>query len=117
MHKRHILPKEEDRRWPHHRDPMQRNYYPHKPIMAFPPYHSSHALAMPPIYPMWGQPGGHPASVQMWQTPPPNYNPWQPTESWHWKPYTGVIFPILKNSNKLNHFSGFCYKMHLVVGD
>ncbi|XP_015896804.2 two-component response regulator-like APRR2 [Ziziphus jujuba] len=90
MHKRHILPKEEDRRWPHHRDPMQRNYYPHKPIMAFPPYHSSHALAMPPIYPMWGQPGGHPASVQMWQTPPPNYNPWQPTESWHWKPYTGM---------------------------
>lgn len=94
MHKRHILPKEEDRRWANPRDPMQRNYYPQKPIMAFPPYHSSHALAMPAIYPMWGQPaGGHPAGVQMWG--PPSYPPWQPPESWHWKPYTGVMFLIL----------------------
>ncbi|KAF3449486.1 hypothetical protein FNV43_RR10214 [Rhamnella rubrinervis] len=90
MHKRHILPKDEDRRWPNPRDPMQRNYCPQKPIMAYPPYHSNHALPIPSIYPMWGQPpGSHPASVQMWG--PPSYPPWQPPESWHWKPYnTGM---------------------------
>lgn len=98
MHKRHILPKEEDRRWPNPRDPTQRNYYPQKPIMAYPAYHSNHALPMPPIYPMWAQPpSGHPASVQMWGSP--SYPSWQPPESWHWKPYnTGVLFGILEKA-------------------
>ncbi|PON51822.1 Two-component response regulator [Trema orientale] len=88
MHKRHILPKEEDRRWPRPRDPVQKNYYPQHPIMAFPTYHSNHALPVAPVYSMWGQPGGHPASVQMWG--PPAYPPWQATESWQWKPYSGM---------------------------
>ncbi|XP_028762623.1 two-component response regulator-like APRR2, partial [Neltuma alba] len=66
MHKRHILPKEEDRRWPNQRDIMQRSYYVPRPIMAYPQYHSNHTLSPAPMYPMWGQPGSQPAGVQMW---------------------------------------------------
>ncbi|XVF51911.1 hypothetical protein PTKIN_Ptkin04bG0222700 [Pterospermum kingtungense] len=86
MHRRHILPKEDDRRWPQ-RDQTQRNCYPHKPIMAFPPYHSNHVVPVGPIYPMWGAPP-HPANIPMWGSQ--GYPQWQPTESWHWKPYPGV---------------------------
>lgn len=86
MHRRHILPKEDDRRWPQ-RDQTQRSCYPHKPIMAFPPYHSNHVVPVGPLYPMWGAPP-HPANIQMWGSP--GYPPWQPAESWHWKPYPGV---------------------------
>ncbi|XP_021295704.1 two-component response regulator-like APRR2 isoform X2 [Herrania umbratica] len=85
MHRRHILPKEDDPRWPQ-RDQTQRSCYPHKPIMAFPPYHSNHVVPVGPLYPMWGAPP-HPANIQMWGSP--GYPPWQPTESWHWKPYPG----------------------------
>ncbi|CAK7356198.1 unnamed protein product [Dovyalis caffra] len=88
MHRRHILPKEDDRRWPQHRDQVQRSYYPHKPIMAYPPYHPNHALPPRPVYPMWGATGSHPAGVHMWG--PPGYPPWPTTESWHWKPYPGM---------------------------
>uniref|UniRef100_A0A5B7ATR7 Putative two-component response regulator-like APRR2 n=1 Tax=Davidia involucrata TaxID=16924 RepID=A0A5B7ATR7_DAVIN len=88
MHRRHILPKEDDRRWPYPRDPTQRSYYPHKPVMAFPPYHSNHTLPAGQVYPAWGQPSSYPAGVQMWGTP--CYPAWQPTESWHWKPYPGM---------------------------
>lgn len=76
MHKRHILPKEEDRRWPNQRDIMQRSHYVSRPTMAYPPYHSNHTLSPAPIYPMWGQPGSQPAGMQMWG--PPNYHIWQP---------------------------------------
>ncbi|KAA3469197.1 Two-component response regulator-like APRR2 [Gossypium australe] len=85
MHKRHILPKEDDRRWPR-RDQTQRSCHPHKPIMAFPPYHSN-PVPVGPVYPMWGTP--HPASIQTWGSQG-YYHPWQPTESWQWKPYPGV---------------------------
>ncbi|XP_048447527.1 two-component response regulator-like APRR2 [Pyrus x bretschneideri] len=102
MHKRHILPKEEDRRLlqPHHtRDPIhQRSYYPysHRPIMAFPPYHYTNpTLSMPPAYPMWGsQPpaSSHPATVQMWGQPGYPHSQWQPSDqSWqYWNPYPGL---------------------------
>ncbi|KAL6175951.1 hypothetical protein ACLB2K_052589 [Fragaria x ananassa] len=84
MHKRHILPKDEDRRLLHPRDPTQMSYYPHKPIMAFPPYHYNSAVSMLGVYPMWGQPASHPANNQMWGQP--SYPPWQASENWHWKP-------------------------------
>lgn len=96
MHKRHILPKEDDRRWPHTRDLMQRSYYPHRPIMAFPSYHSNHTLSPAPIYPTWGPPGGHPAGVPMWGSP--GYPTWQPTDNWHWKPYLGVMHVFVKTN-------------------
>ncbi|XP_039046719.1 two-component response regulator-like APRR2 isoform X1 [Hibiscus syriacus] len=86
MHRRHILPKEDDRRWPQ-RDHMQRSCFPHKPIMAFPPHYSNHVVPVGPPYPMWGPPH-HPSSIQMWGSH--GYSPWQPTESWHCKPYPGV---------------------------
>ncbi|CAN1195644.1 Two-component response regulator-like APRR2 [Linum perenne] len=80
MHKRHILPKSDDRRWLQHKDQTKRSYYPHKPpIIAYPPppyhhqQHTNHAFPPNSVYPMWG---------------PPAYSPWtSSTDSWHWKPY------------------------------
>ncbi|TXG54349.1 hypothetical protein EZV62_019605 [Acer yangbiense] len=89
MHRRHILPKEDEHRWPQSRDQIARSYYPHKPIMAYPPYHSNHMLPPGPVYPVWGAPNNHPAGFTMWG--PPGYqHPWQQAESWHWKPYPGM---------------------------
>ncbi|KAL2548002.1 Two-component response regulator-like APRR2 [Forsythia ovata] len=88
MHRRHILPKEDDRRWPHPRDSAQRSHYLHKPVMAFPQYHSNHVHPAGQVYPAWMPPGSYPSPVQMWGSP--YYSGWQPTESWHWKPYSGM---------------------------
>ncbi|KAL6985815.1 Two-component response regulator-like [Sarracenia purpurea var. burkii] len=88
MQRRHILPKEDDRRWFHPRGPSQMSYYPHKPVMAFPAYHPSPTLPAGQVYPAWGHPGIYPSGVQMWG--PAFYPPWQPAESLHWKPYPGV---------------------------
>ncbi|KAK7251845.1 hypothetical protein RIF29_35408 [Crotalaria pallida] len=86
MHRRQILPKEEDRKWLNQRDPMQRSYCLNRPIMAFPPYHSAnHTLSPAPVYPMWGQHGHQMPGMPIWS--PPSYPLWQPTESWHWKPF------------------------------
>jgi len=90
MHKRQSAPGEEDRKWHNQRDAMQRSFYLQRPIMAYPPYHSTQTLSPAPIYPMWGQPGSQTAGVQIWG--PPAYPLWHPTESWNWKPYPGVIF-------------------------
>ena len=89
MQRRHILPKEDVKRAPHPRDLSQRNYYPHKHVMAFPPYHSNPILPAGQVYPAWGQPpGSYLTGAQTWGHA--FYPPWQPTESWHWKPYSGV---------------------------
>lgn len=72
MQQRHILPKE-------------RSYYPRKPVMVFPPYHSTRALPGGQVYPAWVPPSNYPTGVQMWGSP--CYPPWQSAESWHWKPY------------------------------
>ncbi|KAE9613744.1 hypothetical protein Lal_00015938 [Lupinus albus] len=88
MHKRHILPKEEDRKWLNQRDPMQRSYCRQRPIMSLPPYHSNHTLAQAPVYSMWGQPRCQMHGMQIWS--PPDYPLWQPTESLHWKPFPGM---------------------------
>ncbi|TKY55544.1 Two-component response regulator APRR2 [Spatholobus suberectus] len=86
MHKRQILPKEEDRKWLNQRE---RSYCAQRPIMAFPPYHYNHTLPLAPVYPMWGQSGSQTAGMQIWGSP--GYPMWQPTaESWHWKPFPGV---------------------------
>ncbi|XP_075641453.1 two-component response regulator-like APRR2 isoform X2 [Castanea sativa] len=88
MHRRHILPREQERRWPRSRDLMQRNYYQQRPIMAFPPYHSNHTLSTAPIYPIWGQPSSQQAGAQLWGQP--GYPALQPTNNWHWNPYPGM---------------------------
>ncbi|XP_058764969.1 two-component response regulator-like APRR2 isoform X2 [Vicia villosa] len=89
MHKRHILPKQEDRKWLYQRDPMQRGYCFQRPIMPCPPsYYSNHALPQAPLYPMWGQSGSQMAGMPIWG--PSSYPVWQPTESWHWQPFPGM---------------------------
>ncbi|CAN1195639.1 Two-component response regulator-like APRR2 [Linum perenne] len=73
MHKRHILPKSDDRRWLQHKDQTKRSYYPHKPPIIHHQQHTNHAFPPNSVYPMWG---------------PPAYSPWtSSTDSWHWKPY------------------------------
>ncbi|CAN4127779.1 unnamed protein product [Withania somnifera] len=86
MHRRQILPKEVERRWPHPqpRDPVQRSYYPHKPIMTGPPYHSTHVAPAGQLYPAWVPPASYPNGLQVWGSP--YYPGWQPAETWHWKP-------------------------------
>lgn len=90
MHKRHILPKQEDRKWLNQRDPMQRSYCLQRPIMPSPPYYPNHTLPIAPLYSMWGQSRNQTASMQVWGHS--GYPLWQPTESWHWKSFPGVIY-------------------------
>ncbi|KAK4364540.1 hypothetical protein RND71_015898 [Anisodus tanguticus] len=90
MNRRQILPKEVERRWPHPqpRDSVQRSYYPHKPIMTFPPYHSNHVAPAGQLYPAWVPPASYPNGLQVWGSP--YYPGWQPAENWHWKPHPGL---------------------------
>ncbi|XP_030533718.1 two-component response regulator-like APRR2 isoform X1 [Rhodamnia argentea] len=112
MHRRHILPKEDERRWPHSRDGVARSYYPHRPIMAYPPHHSGHPLPPGAAYPVWAPPSNHPAGLQMWG--PPGYPPWHTPENWHWKPaYPGFQMhadvwgcPVMPPSH---HSPGFAF--------
>lgn len=98
MHRRHILPKEDESRW---RRPVgdagQIGYYVQKPVMAYPsnPYHHHHhpsqTVSPGHVYPAWIPPAAsYPSGVQMWSSP--YYHPgWQiPAESWQWRPYSGV---------------------------
>lgn len=92
LQRRHILPKESGRKWPQTRHSTPRtNYYPQKPIMAYPPYHSNHNQ----VYPAWPPPQNYNYNynyaappAQMWG--PPYYPAWQPSESWMWNPFSGV---------------------------
>ncbi|KAL1354475.1 two-component response regulator-like APRR2 isoform X2 [Arachis hypogaea] len=84
LHKRQMMPKEEDRRWQNQRDTVRWK----RPVMAYPPHHYNHGLSPPPVYPMWGQSGTQTTGAQFWG--PPGYTWLQPTENWHWKPFPGV---------------------------
>lgn len=85
MHRRQILPKQDERRWLISRDPTQRTGYPHKlPVMAFPQYHhAANALPAGQFYSPWVQPGSYPG-VHVWGSPFP-YPEWQRPEDWNWK--------------------------------
>ncbi|CAN4078145.1 unnamed protein product [Withania somnifera] len=87
MHRRQILQKEVERRWPHPqpRESVQRSYYPHKPIMTFPPYNSNHVAPAGQLYPAWVPPASYPNGLQVWGSP--YYPGWQAAKSWHWKPH------------------------------
>lgn len=87
MHRRHIVPKDDGRRWQHLREPVQR-VYPQKPIMAYPPYHPNHAFPPNQFYPVWGHPSNHPSSIQMWGHP--GFPAWHPQDSWSWNSYPGM---------------------------
>ncbi|KVH89735.1 Homeodomain-like protein [Cynara cardunculus var. scolymus] len=88
LQRRHILPKESGRKWPQTRHSTPRSYYPQKPIVAYPPYHSNHALSGSQVYPAWPPPHSYPPPPQMWGSP--YYPAWQSSESWMWNPYSGV---------------------------
>ncbi|PKU62172.1 two-component response regulator-like APRR2 isoform X2 [Dendrobium catenatum] len=88
MHKRHILPKEDDRRWQVHTDPTQRGYM-QKPIMAFPPYHSNYIIPPSQPYPIWPHQAYHVPNVQMWRhSGLPTWHP--PPENWQTKIYPEI---------------------------
>ncbi|KAH7687317.1 CheY-like protein [Dioscorea alata] len=88
MHKRHILPKDDDRRWQHHADPTRRGYVP-RSLVPIPPYHYNYGYPTGQAYPAWGHPGYHPSGVQMWN--PAAIQPWpRPPESWTWKHHSGI---------------------------
>ncbi|KAJ0681368.1 putative response regulator and transcription factor RR-A-type family [Helianthus annuus] len=88
LQRRHILPKDGGRKWPQTRHSTPRNYYPQKPIMAYPPYHSNHALPQAQVYPAWPPPHNYAMPPQMWA--PPYYPAWQSSENWMWNPYPGL---------------------------
>ncbi|XP_008784681.2 two-component response regulator-like APRR2 [Phoenix dactylifera] len=86
--RRHILPKEDDRRWQPYRDPTLMGFM-HKPLVALHPYHPHCGVPFGHSYPAWAHPSYHPPGVQMWGHPgfPPRH---QPPENWVWKTYPGI---------------------------
>nr|QEX51318.1 two-component response regulator-like APRR2 isoform X2 [Cymbidium ensifolium] len=88
MHKRHILPKEEDRRWQLHTDSLQKGYL-QKPIMAFPTYNSNYIIPPSQAYPIWPHQTYHLPNVQMWRhSGLPTWHP--PPENWQTKVYPEI---------------------------
>ncbi|VFR02176.1 unnamed protein product [Cuscuta campestris] len=92
MHRRQILPKQDERRWLISRDPAQRTCYPHKlPVMAFPQHHHSvNPLPAGQFYPPWVPPGSYPG-VHVWGSPFP-YPEWQRPEDWNWKTNAAGVY-------------------------
>ncbi|KAK4365826.1 hypothetical protein RND71_013706 [Anisodus tanguticus] len=90
MQQRQILLKGDEKRWPRPqpRDSVQRTYYPHKPVMAFPTYHSNHAPTAGQFYLAWIPPGSYLNGAHTWGSP--YYPGWQLPETWHWKPHPGA---------------------------
>ncbi|XP_064957774.1 two-component response regulator-like APRR2 isoform X1 [Musa acuminata AAA Group] len=85
MHRRHVLPKDEDRRWQADKDPTQRGYIP-RPILAYPPYHTDCGAPTNQIYPFWAHPNYHTHGVGQ-----AGYTRWHPPpQSWPWKTYPVV---------------------------
>lgn len=81
LHRRHILPKDDDKGWLPYRDSLPRAYM-QKPVMLVPPFHSD---CLPPsqIYPFWGHPSYY-SSNQTWG--PIGFPAWHPPQgSWLWK--------------------------------
>uniref|UniRef100_A0A1D1ZG39 Two-component response regulator-like APRR2 n=1 Tax=Anthurium amnicola TaxID=1678845 RepID=A0A1D1ZG39_9ARAE len=87
MRKQHILPKDDDRRWQQHGNPVPRTY-PYKPYVAFPvpAAHSNCGLPPSQAYPVWGHPNYHHPGIQIWSNT--GFSSWQPSaEHWPWKTY------------------------------
>ncbi|KAK9145004.1 hypothetical protein Sjap_004907 [Stephania japonica] len=83
MHKRHIIPREDDRRWQLHPRDAMRRVYPQKPIIAYPTCRPNANVPTSNFYPVWGHPSSHP-SLPMWCQP--GFPSWQPPDCWLWKP-------------------------------
>ncbi|CAN4099758.1 unnamed protein product [Withania somnifera] len=94
MQRRQISPKEDEKGWPlpQPRDSVQRTYHPHKPVMAFPTYHSNHAPTAGQFYPSWIQPGSYLNGAPTWGLP--CYPGRKPPETWHWNPQPGLYADV-----------------------
>lgn len=93
MHRRQILPKQDERRWLISRAPTQRPCYPQNlPVMPFPQYHhSTNAVPAGQFYPAhWVHPGSYPGGP-VWGSPYP-YPQWQRPEGWNWKPNAPGVY-------------------------
>ncbi|URD86147.1 Two-component response [Musa troglodytarum] len=88
MHRRHVLPKDADRRWQADKDPTQRGYIP-RPVLAYPPNHPKCGAPTNQIYPFWVHPNYHSHGVQA--SGQAGYTRWHPPpQSWPWKTYPVV---------------------------
>ncbi|XP_077237159.1 two-component response regulator-like APRR2 isoform X2 [Tasmannia lanceolata] len=82
MHRRYTAPKVDEMGWP------MKKSYAHRPIVAFPPFHSDFGLPTSQIYPVWGHPSSHPSGAQMWSHA--GLPVWQPPKNLLWKTYPGM---------------------------
>ncbi|KAF5198547.1 Two-component response regulator-like aprr2 [Thalictrum thalictroides] len=106
MQRRHIAPKDEDRRWQHPRDSVQR-VYPQKSIMAYPPYHPNHGFSTNQYYPVWGHPSNHLQNIQMWGHPGfPSWHPGMHADAWG-RPILPLPQSPYSYSNYCQNASGF----------
>lgn len=89
MNRRHILLKEDDRKWQTKGDPNSWGYI-QRPLMAYPPLHPTYSVPPGHLYAPWVHPSYQPHGAQMWGHP--GFQAWHPPlETWHWKTYPGVI--------------------------
>nr|XP_019705832.1 two-component response regulator-like APRR2 isoform X2 [Elaeis guineensis] len=87
-HRRHILPKEDDRRWQQYRDLSPMGYM-RKPLVAYHPYHPHCGVPLGHVYPAWAHPSYPTPAVQMWGHP--GFPTWhQPPEGWPWKTHPAI---------------------------
>lgn len=87
MQRRHILPKDEHKRWQPNREPFPRNYMPKPPI--FPPFHSNYGFPPQQVYPVWGHPSYLQSAFPMWGNT--SILPWQPPpQNWPQKTYSEI---------------------------
>ncbi|KAG0449854.1 hypothetical protein HPP92_027071 [Vanilla planifolia] len=107
MHRRHILPKDGDKRWQVTREFQQKGYM-QKPIMAFTPYHSSNSAPPSNAYTIWPHPSYHLPHVQLWgHSGMPSWH--LPQGNWQWKTSSEVHadtwgYPVLPNYGYSSHF-------------
>ncbi|OAY77111.1 Two-component response regulator-like APRR2 [Ananas comosus] len=88
MNRRHILLKEDDRKWQTKGDPNSWGYI-QRPLMAYPPLHPTYSVPPGHLYAPWVHPSYQPHGAQMWGHP--GFHAWHPPlEMWHWKTYPGV---------------------------
>ncbi|XP_072957427.1 two-component response regulator-like APRR2 [Typha angustifolia] len=89
MHRRHILPKDENNRWQTQGDLTARGYM-QKPLMAYPPFHHpSYGVPQSQLYPAWNYQSYHHPGAHLWGTA--GFQGWHPPpETWHWNTYPGI---------------------------
>lgn len=113
MNRRHILLKEDDRKWQTKGDPNSWGYI-QRPLMAYPPLHPTYSVPPGHLYAPWVHPSYQPQGAQMWGHP--GFQAWHPPlEMWHWKTYPGVIIYRLNLSVLLSYICCSSFQMILLL--